>query len=128
MPSGGSMAYPPMWGSPLPYPPLYDTLTGVFGGLIPSMKFSGNFFGKRGSVCTPTLNRVGNFTPTFGSVGFLLYLCEMEPNNQVFVDYPMFGESDIQIYDDLYTGRIRYKMGGDEGVHSIVKNTEEDGD
>ena len=72
----------------------------------------------------------------FGSVGFLLYLCEMEPNNQVFVDYHMFGdfdinifgESDIQIYDDLYTGRIRYKMGGDKGIHSIVKNTEEDGD
>jgi hypothetical protein len=44
----------------------------------------------------------------------------MEPNNQVFVDYHMFGdfdinmfgESDIQIYDDLYTGRIRFKMGG----------------
>jgi hypothetical protein len=35
-----------MVGVPLPYPPLYDTLTGVFGGLIPSMKFSGNFFGK----------------------------------------------------------------------------------
>jgi hypothetical protein len=69
-------------------------------------------------------------------MGFLLYLCEMEPNNQVFVDYHMFGDfdinifgkSDIQIYDDLYTGRIRYKMGGDEGIHSIVKNTEEDGD
>lgn len=97
------------------------------------MKFSGNFFGKRGSVCTPTLNRVGNFTHLFGSVGFLLYLCEMEPNNQVFVDYHMFGdfdinifgESDIQIYDDLYTGRIRFKMGGDKGIHSIVKNTED---
>jgi hypothetical protein len=24
--------------------------------------------------------------------------------------------------------RHRYRMGGDEGVHSIVKNTEEDGD
>jgi hypothetical protein len=24
--------YPLWWGSPLPYPPLYDTLTGVFGG------------------------------------------------------------------------------------------------
>ncbi len=44
----------------------------------------------------------------------------MEPNNQVFVDYHMFGESDIQIYDDLYTGRIRYRMGGDEGIHLVV--------
>jgi len=44
------MAYPPMWGSPLPYPPLYDILTGVFGGTILTMKFSGNFLGKRGSI------------------------------------------------------------------------------
>jgi len=53
IPSGGSMAYPPWWGSPLPYPPLYDSLTGVLGGLIPSMKFSGKIFGKRGSVFYP---------------------------------------------------------------------------
>jgi hypothetical protein len=59
----------------------------------------------------------------------------MEPINQVFVDYNMFGgldinifgESDINIFDDLYTVRLRYKMGGDKGIHSIVKNTEEDG-
>jgi len=44
------MAYPPMWGSPLPYPPHYDILTGQKGGTIPSMKFSGKIFGKRGSV------------------------------------------------------------------------------
>jgi len=37
---------PPWWGSPLPYPPLYDTLTGGFGGTILTMKFSGNFLGK----------------------------------------------------------------------------------
>ena len=65
----------------------------------------------------------------------------METNNQVFVDYGMF---DINMSDDLnhrfidekiyemaidrfYAERLRYKMGGDEGVHSIVKNTEEDG-
>jgi hypothetical protein len=52
----------------------------------------------------------------------------MEPNNQVFVDYNMLGYSDIKIFDDIYTERLRHKMGGDEGVHSIVKNTEEDGD
>jgi len=72
-------------------------------------------------------------THLFDSVGFLLYLCEMEPINQVFVDYNMFdinkfGDSDINIFNDLYTERHRHKMGGDEGVHSIVKNTEEDGD
>ena len=67
-------------------------------------------------------------THTICSVGFFMYLCEMETNNQVFVDYHMFGdldinifgESDIQIYDDLYTGRIRYKMGGDEGIHLVI--------
>jgi hypothetical protein len=51
----------------------------------------------------------------------------MEPINQVFVDYNMFGGLDINIFDDLYTERLRYKMGGDKGIHSIVKNTEEDG-
>ena len=45
-----SMAYPPMWGSPLPYPPHYDILTGQKGGTILTMKFSGNFLGKRGSI------------------------------------------------------------------------------
>jgi len=65
----------------------------------------------------------------------------METNNQVFVDYGMF---DINMSDDLhhrfidekiyemaidrfYAERLRYKMGGDKGIHSIVKNTEEDG-
>jgi hypothetical protein len=65
----------------------------------------------------------------------------METNNRVFVDYGMF---DINMSDDLhhrfidekiyemaidrfYAERLRYKMGGNEGVHSIVKNTEEDG-
>jgi hypothetical protein len=65
----------------------------------------------------------------------------MEPNNQVFVDYGMF---DINMSDDLhhrfidekiyemamdrfYAERLRYKMGGDEGIHLTIKNTE-DGD
>ena len=79
----------------------------------------------------------GKKTPTFDSVGFLLYLCEMETNNRVFVDYGMFDDLnhrfiDEKIYemamDRFYAERLRHKMGGDEGVHSIVKNTEEDGD
>ncbi len=67
-------------------------------------------------------------THTICSVGFLLYLCEMETKEQLFVDYHMFGdfdinifgESDIQIYDDLYTERLRHKMGGDKGIHLVV--------
>ena len=56
------MAYPPWWGSPLPYPPLYDTLTGRKGGLIPSMKFSGKIFGKKGVGPIPPLH-IGTPTP-----------------------------------------------------------------
>jgi hypothetical protein len=58
----------------------------------------------------------------------------MEPNNQVFVDYGMF---DINMSDDLnhrfidekiyemaidrfYAERLRYKMGGDEGIHLVI--------
>jgi len=58
----------------------------------------------------------------------------MEPNNQVFVDYGMF---DINMSDDLnhefidekiyemaidrfYAERLRYRMGGDEGIHLVV--------
>ena len=49
----------------------------------------------------------------------------MEPINQVFVDYNMFdinkfGDSDINIFNDLYTERLRHKMGGDEGIHLVV--------
>jgi hypothetical protein len=44
----------------------------------------------------------------------------MEPINQVFVDYNMLGYSDIKIFDDIYTERLRYKMGGDEGIHLVV--------
>jgi len=47
------VAYPftPLWwGSPLPYPPHYDILTGKKGGTILTMKFSGKFFGKKGVV------------------------------------------------------------------------------
>ena len=32
-----------------------------------------------------------------------------------------------QILEDFRIKRLRYKMGGNEGVHSIVKDTEEDG-
>lgn len=58
----------------------------------------------------------------------------METNNQVFVDYGMF---DINMSDDLhhrfidekiyemaidrfYAERLRYKMGGDKGIHLVV--------
>jgi len=63
----------------------------------------------------------------------------METNNQVFVDYGMF---DINMSDDLnhrfidekiyemaidrfYAERLRYKMGGDGGIHLVI-STEQD--
>ena len=77
MGGGWSMAYPPMWGSPLPYPPHYDILTGQKGGTIPSMKFSGKIFGKRGSVSTPTSGThnfpFGNIIVNWGNVYYNLY-------------------------------------------------------
>jgi len=83
----------------------------------------------------------------FGSVGFLLYLCEMEPISvkypdsslsdltnpcaEIFVDYGMIDDLYKKMHEmamnRLHAERHRYKMGGDEGVHSIVKNTEEYG-
>jgi hypothetical protein len=62
-------------------------------------------------------------THTICSVGFLLYLCEMETKEQLFRDVTF----SLNIPDDIYqkamsrlnTERIRYKMGGDEGIHSI---------
>jgi ATP-dependent helicase YprA (DUF1998 family) len=59
------VAYPftPLWwGSPLPYPPLYDTLTGVFGGTILTMKFSGKFLGKKGSLYLLNMKYIINET------------------------------------------------------------------
>ena len=95
-------------------------------------------------------------THTICSVGFLLYLCEMEPISvnypdsslsdltnpcaEVFVDYGMFNMSvgpyqtvmDEKIHEmvmnRLHAERLRHKMGGNEGIHLTIKNTEEDGD
>jgi hypothetical protein len=54
--------YPLWWGSPLPYPPHYDTLTGVLGGTILTMKFSGKFLGKKGSLYLLNMKYIINET------------------------------------------------------------------
>ena len=63
----------------------------------------------------------------------------INPCAEIFVDYGMSNMSVAQYQMDmhkkiqemvmnrLHAERLRYKMGGDEGVHSIVKNTEEYG-
>jgi hypothetical protein len=62
----------------------------------------------------------------------------MEINEQIFYVQNMFlrdvafslnFDDDVyqQVLKDFGIKRLRYKMGGDEGIHSIVKNTEEDG-
>jgi hypothetical protein len=92
-------------------------------------------------------------THTICSVGFFLYLCEMEPISvnypdsslsdltnpcaEIFVDYGMSNMSvilhqtdmDKKIYEmvmnRLHAERLRHKMGGDHGVHLTIKNTED---
>jgi len=82
-----------------------------------------------------------------------MYLCEMEPISvnypdsslsdltnpcaEISIDYGISNMSVIQYQMDmnkkihemvmnrLHAERHRYKMGGDKGVHSIVKNTED---
>ena len=63
-------------------------------------------------------------THTICSVGFLLYLCEMETKEEVFRDVTF----SLNIPDDIcqkamsrfHTELVRYKMGGDEGIHLVV--------
>jgi hypothetical protein len=56
----------------------------------------------------------------------------MEINEQILADVTFSLDIDDDVYqqvlEDFRIKRLRYKMGGDEGIHSIVKNTEEDGD
>jgi hypothetical protein len=55
----------------------------------------------------------------------------MEINEQIFRDvaFSLNFDDDVyqQVLKDFGIKRLRYKMGGDEGIHSIVKDTEEDG-
>ena len=55
----------------------------------------------------------------------------MEINEQIFRDvaFSLNFDDDVyqQVLKDFGIKRLRYKMGGDKGIHSIVKNTEEDG-
>ena len=58
-----------------------------------------------------------------------MYLCEMETLEQLFRDVAfcldMSGDIYEQALKEFHSQRLRHKMGGDEGVHSIVKNTED---
>ena len=63
-------------------------------------------------------------THTICSVGFLLYLCEMEPEDKISFNYT----DGLNIHDDVYRKVIknfnilyeRDKMGGDGGIHLVV--------
>ena len=73
-------------------------------------------------------------THTICSVGFFMYLCEMEPmetSEQLFRDVAfgldMSGDIYEQALKEFHSQRLRHKMGGDQGIHLTIKNTEEDG-
>jgi hypothetical protein len=55
----------------------------------------------------------------------------METKEQIVRDVTFSLNLDDDIYKqalkEFHSQRLRHKMGGDKGVHSIVKNTEEDG-
>jgi hypothetical protein len=55
----------------------------------------------------------------------------MDVNEQILADVAFSLDVSDDIYQkalkEFHSQRLRYRMGGDEGVHSIVKNTEEDG-
>ena len=56
----------------------------------------------------------------------------METEEQIFSDIAFSLDIPDDIYQqaikDFHSQRLRYKMGGDEGIHLIPTNTEEDGD
>ena len=55
----------------------------------------------------------------------------MDINEQLLADVAFSLDVSDDIYQkalkEFHSQRLRYKMGGDEGIHSIVKNTDEDG-
>ena len=55
----------------------------------------------------------------------------MDTEEQIFTDFAfgldMSGDIYEQALKEFHSQRLRHKMGGDKGIHSIVKNTEEDG-
>jgi hypothetical protein len=55
----------------------------------------------------------------------------METEVQIFTDFAfgldMSGDIYKQALKEFHSQRLRHKMGGDKVIHSIVKNTEEDG-
>ena len=66
-------------------------------------------------------------THTICSVGFFMYLCEMEPmetSEQLFRDVAfgldMSGDIYEQALKEFHSQRLRHKMGGDQGIHLVV--------
>ena len=55
----------------------------------------------------------------------------METEEQIFRDVTFSLDIPDDIYQqsikEIHSQRLRYKMGGDEGIHLIPTNTEEDG-
>jgi hypothetical protein len=55
----------------------------------------------------------------------------MDVNEQILADVAFSLDVSDDIYQkalkEFHSQRLRYKMGGNEGIHSIVKDTEEDG-
>ena len=55
----------------------------------------------------------------------------MDINEQILADVAFSLDVSDDIYQkalkEFHSQRLRYKMGGNEGIHSIVKDTEEDG-
>jgi hypothetical protein len=55
----------------------------------------------------------------------------MDVNEQILADVAFSLDVSDDIYQkalkEFHSQRLRYKMGGNGGIHSIVKNTEEDG-
>ena len=55
----------------------------------------------------------------------------METEEQIFSDIAFSLDIPDDIYQqaikDFHSQRLRYKMGGDKGIHLIPTNTEEDG-
>jgi hypothetical protein len=55
----------------------------------------------------------------------------METSEQLFRDVAfgldMSGDIYEQALKEFHSQRLRHKMGGDQGIHLTIKNTEEDG-
>ena len=91
---------PLWWGSPLPYPPHYDILTGGFGGTILTMKFSGNFFGKRGSLYLLNMKYIIT-EQQYNTLTYRRRYNEIKHLIDSLSDNPSLYEDEDEFYDDV---------------------------